>query len=87
MMSSDPYVVLNLGKQKLQTTVGNSNLNPVRNQELMLYVPETVKLIGKWLKPHDNPLIDDSIIIIVDGKLRQEVQIELQNVKSNRVLS
>ncbi|KAH0854711.1 hypothetical protein HID58_057764 [Brassica napus] len=101
MMSSDPYVVLNLGKQKLQTTVVNSNLNPIWNQELMLSVPESygpVKLcmimtllsddimgeaeldiqplitsamafgdpemfgdmqIGKWLKSHDNPLIDE----------------------------
>ncbi|KAJ4867124.1 putative ADP-ribosylation factor GTPase-activating protein AGD13 [Raphanus sativus] len=125
MMSSDPYVVLNLGKQKLQTTVVNSNLNPIWNQELMLSVPESygpVKLqvydydtfsaddimgeaeldiqplitsamafgdpemfgdmqIGKWLKSHDNPLIDDSIINIVGGKVKQEVQIKLQNVE------
>ncbi|KAF8052313.1 hypothetical protein N665_1573s0014 [Sinapis alba] len=125
MMSSDPYVVLNLGKQKLQTTVVNSNLNPIWNQELMLSVPESygpVKLqvydydtfssddimgkaeldiqplitsamafgdpemfgdmqIGKWLKSNDNPLIDDSIINIVDGKVKQEVQIKLQNVE------
>ncbi|XP_033142081.1 probable ADP-ribosylation factor GTPase-activating protein AGD13 [Brassica rapa] len=125
VMSSDPYVVLNLGKQKLQTTVVNSNLNPIWNQELMLSVPESygpVKLqvydydtfsaddimgeaeldiqplitsamafgdpemfgdmqIGKWLKSHDNPLIDDSIINIVDGKVKQEVQIKLQNVE------
>uniref|UniRef100_M4ELA4 Arf-GAP domain-containing protein n=1 Tax=Brassica campestris TaxID=3711 RepID=M4ELA4_BRACM len=129
MMSSDPYVVLNLGKQKLQTTVVNSNLNPVWNQELMLSVPESygpVKLqvydydtfsaddimgeaeldiqplitsamafgdpemfgdmqIGKWLKSHDNPLIDDSIINIVDGKVKQEVQIKLQNVESGEL--
>ncbi|XP_010431518.1 PREDICTED: probable ADP-ribosylation factor GTPase-activating protein AGD13 isoform X3 [Camelina sativa] len=125
LMSSDPYVDLNLGKQTLQTTVVNSNLNPVWNQELMLSVPESygpVKLqvydydtfsaddimgeadidiqplitsamafgdpemfgdmqIGKWLKSHDNPLIDDSIINIVDGKVKQEVQIKLQNVE------
>ena len=37
--------------------------------------------IGKWLKSHDNPLIDDSIINIVDGKVKQEVQIKLQNVE------
>ncbi|KAF3502212.1 hypothetical protein F2Q69_00041997 [Brassica cretica] len=93
--------------QKLQTTVVNSNLNPVWNQELMLSVPESygpVKLplitsamafgdpemfgdmqIGKWLKSHDNPLIDDSIINIVDGKVKQEVQIKLQNVESGEL--
>ncbi|KAJ4906899.1 C2 domain protein [Raphanus sativus] len=36
--------------------------------------------IGKWMKSHDNPLIDDSIINIVDGKVKQEVQIKLHNV-------
>ncbi|KAL0876823.1 hypothetical protein Bca101_026528 [Brassica carinata] len=35
--------------------------------------------IGKWLKSHDNPLIDDSIINIADGKVKQAVQIKLQN--------
>ncbi|KAJ9140872.1 hypothetical protein P3X46_031464 [Hevea brasiliensis] len=125
MMSSDPYVVLTLGKQTVQTTVVRSNLNPVWNEELMLSVPQDfgpVKLevfdhdtfsaddimgeaeldiqplitaamafgdpemfgnmqIGKWLKSHDNALIDDSIINIVDGKVKQEVSLKLQNVE------
>ncbi|XP_019089583.1 PREDICTED: ADP-ribosylation factor GTPase-activating protein AGD12 isoform X2 [Camelina sativa] len=38
--------------------------------------------IGKWLKSHDNALIEDSIINIADGKVKQEVQIKLQNVES-----
>lgn len=48
MLSSDPYVVLALGKQKVQTTVVKSNLNPVWNEELMLSVPQdygAVKLV------------------------------------------
>ncbi|CAN0874897.1 ADP-ribosylation factor GTPase-activating protein AGD12, partial [Linum grandiflorum] len=47
MMSSDPYVVLSLGKQTVQTSVIRSNLNPEWNEELMLSVPQdygTVKL-------------------------------------------
>ncbi|KAJ0791402.1 putative ADP-ribosylation factor GTPase-activating protein AGD11/12/13 [Helianthus annuus] len=43
MLSSDPYVVLTLGQQKAQTTVRNSNLNPVWNEELMLSVPQNYK--------------------------------------------
>lgn len=126
MMSSDPYVILNLGQQTVQTTVVRSNLNPVWNEELMLSVPQNygpVKLqvfdhdtfsaddimgeaeidiqplitsamafgdpemfgnmqIGKWLKSHDNALLEDSIINIVDGKVRQEVSLKLQNVES-----
>ncbi|XP_021888466.1 probable ADP-ribosylation factor GTPase-activating protein AGD13 [Carica papaya] len=38
--------------------------------------------IGKWLKSHDNALLEDSIINIVDGKVRQEVSLKLQNVES-----
>ncbi|CAN8231181.1 unnamed protein product [Cochlearia groenlandica] len=129
MMSSDPYVVLNLGKQTVQSTVVKSNLNPVWNQELMLSVPHnfgSVKLqvfdydmfsaddimgeaeidiqplitsamavgdpemfgdmqIGKWLKSHDNALIEDSIINIALGKVKQEIQIKLQNVESGEL--
>ncbi|XP_043806564.1 probable ADP-ribosylation factor GTPase-activating protein AGD13 isoform X2 [Manihot esculenta] len=129
MMSSDPYVVLTLGKQTAQTTIMGSNLNPVWNEELMLSVPQDfgpVKLqvfdydtfsaddimgeaeldiqplitsamafgdpeqfgnmqIGKWLKSHDNALLEDSIINIVDGKVKQEVSLKLQNVESGEL--
>lgn len=38
--------------------------------------------IGKWFKTSDNALIDDSIVNIVDGKIKQEVSLKLQNVES-----
>ncbi|CAM8943419.1 unnamed protein product [Rhodiola kirilowii] len=41
--------------------------------------------IGKWLKSHDNALIEDSIINIVDGKVKQEVMLKLQNVESGEL--
>lgn len=41
--------------------------------------------IGKWLKSRDNALIDDSIINIIDGKVKQEVSLKLQNVESGEV--
>ncbi|KDP34932.1 hypothetical protein JCGZ_09220 [Jatropha curcas] len=129
MMSSDPYVVLTLGKQTVQTTVMQSNLNPTWNETLMLSVPQDfgpVKLqvfdhdtfsaddimgeaeldiqplitsamafgdpemfgnmqIGKWLKSHDNALIDDSTINIVDGTVKQAVSLKLQNVESGEL--
>ncbi|KAK7816426.1 putative adp-ribosylation factor gtpase-activating protein agd13 [Quercus suber] len=40
MMTSDPYVILTLGQQTVQTTIIKSNLNPVWNEELMLSVPQ-----------------------------------------------
>lgn len=129
MLSSDPYVVLSLGHQKVQTTVMRSNLNPIWNEELMLSVPQdygSMKLqvydydtfsaddimgeaeidiqpmitsamafgnagmfgdmqIGKWLKSHDNALIEDSFVNIVDGKVKQEVLLKLQNVESGEI--
>ncbi|CAK9142884.1 unnamed protein product [Ilex paraguariensis] len=129
MLSSDPYVILNLGQQKAQTKIIKSNLNPVWNEELMLSVPQDfgpLKLqvfdydtfsaddimgeaeidiqpmiasamafgdagmfgdmqIGKWLKSHDNALLEDSTVNIVDGKVKQAVSLKLQNVESGEI--
>ena len=41
--------------------------------------------IGKWMKSHDNALIDDSAVNIVDGKVKQEIFIKLQNVESGEL--
>ncbi|XP_031247252.1 ADP-ribosylation factor GTPase-activating protein AGD12-like isoform X1 [Pistacia vera] len=41
--------------------------------------------IGKWLKSDDNALIEDSIINIVDGKVRQNILLKLQNVESGEI--
>ncbi|CAA2934432.1 ADP-ribosylation factor GTPase-activating AGD12-like [Olea europaea subsp. europaea] len=126
MLSSDPYVVLTLGKKHRQRS-----LNPVWNEELVLSVPQdfdAIKLviqvfdcdtfsaddimgeaeidiqpmitsamafgdagmfgnmqIGKWMKSHDNALIDDNTVNIVDGKVKQAVLLKLQNVESGEL--
>ncbi|KAJ0455683.1 hypothetical protein HanIR_Chr15g0753941 [Helianthus annuus] len=41
--------------------------------------------IGKWLKSHDNALLEDSTVNIVDGKVKQEVSLQLQNVESGMI--
>lgn len=41
--------------------------------------------IGKWLQSNDNALIRDSIINIIDGKVKQEVSLKLQNVESGGI--
>lgn len=41
--------------------------------------------IGKWLKSHDNALLEDSIVNIIDGKVIQEVKLKLQNVESGEM--
>lgn len=41
--------------------------------------------IGKWFKSTDNALIEDSIVNIVDGKIKQDIYLKLQNVESGEL--
>ncbi|KAL3851530.1 hypothetical protein ACJIZ3_013412 [Penstemon smallii] len=59
MLSSDPYVVLTLGPQKVQTTIVKSNLNPVWNEELTLSVPEDYGPIKLQVYDYDTFSADD----------------------------
>ncbi|XP_072975519.1 probable ADP-ribosylation factor GTPase-activating protein AGD11 [Typha angustifolia] len=125
VMTSDPYVILNLGHQSMKTRVIKRNLNPVWNERLILSIPDPIpplKLqvfdkdmfstddhmgeaevdiqplvstakayenssisdsmqIGRWLASNDNPLVKDSIILLSDGKVKQEMTLKLQNVE------
>ncbi|XP_062232539.1 probable ADP-ribosylation factor GTPase-activating protein AGD11 isoform X2 [Phragmites australis] len=42
VMSSDPYVMINLGQQSMKTKVIKNTLNPVWNERLMLSIPDPV---------------------------------------------
>ncbi|RZB64389.1 ADP-ribosylation factor GTPase-activating protein AGD12 isoform B [Glycine soja] len=57
--SSDPYVVLSLGQQTVQTTIIRSNLNPVWNEEYMLSVPEHYGQMKLKVFDHDTFSADD----------------------------
>ncbi|OIV95994.1 hypothetical protein TanjilG_27098 [Lupinus angustifolius] len=57
--SSDPYVVLNLGQQTVQTSIIRSNLNPVWNEEHMLSVPEQYGPLKLKVFDHDTFSADD----------------------------
>lgn len=41
---------------------------------------ETTQL-GKWVASKENTLVRDSIITLIDGKVKQEMSIKLQNVE------
>eukprot|EP00252_Welwitschia_mirabilis_P023894 TRINITY_DN6882_c0_g1_i3.p1 TRINITY_DN6882_c0_g1~~TRINITY_DN6882_c0_g1_i3.p1 ORF type:complete len:354 (-),score=78.78 TRINITY_DN6882_c0_g1_i3:188-1171(-) len=41
--------------------------------------------IGKWLATSDNALLEDSIIKLQDGQVKQEVSLQLQNVESGKL--
>ncbi|BAT87682.1 ADP-ribosylation factor GTPase-activating protein [Vigna angularis] len=57
--SSDPYVILSLGQQTVQTSVVSSNLNPVWNEEYMLSVPEHYGQMKLKVFDHDTFSSDD----------------------------
>ncbi|KAK7823419.1 ADP-ribosylation factor GTPase-activating protein AGD12 isoform X1 [Quercus suber] len=59
MMTSDPYVILTLGQQTVQTTIIKSNLNPVWNEELMLSVPQHFGPLKLRVFDHDTFSSDD----------------------------
>ncbi|KAL5227456.1 hypothetical protein ABZP36_015721 [Zizania latifolia] len=125
MMSSDPYVILNLGHQSMKTKVIKSSLNPVWNERLMLSIPDPIPLLklqvydkdtfttddrmgeaeinihplvsaakayetsvicdtaqlNRWLAKGGIWIPRDSAISIIDGKVKQEVTVRLQNVE------
>ncbi|XP_078154386.1 ADP-ribosylation factor GTPase-activating protein AGD12-like [Carex rostrata] len=41
--------------------------------------------IGKWLTSNDNALVKDSAINVIDGKVKQEMTLKLQNVESGEI--
>ncbi|XP_047331210.1 probable ADP-ribosylation factor GTPase-activating protein AGD13 [Impatiens glandulifera] len=41
--------------------------------------------IGKWIKADDNALVEDTIVNIVDGRVKEEVSLKLQNVESGEI--
>lgn len=57
--SSDPYVILILGQQKVKTSVIKSNLNPVWNEELKLSVPQRCGALKLQVFDHDLFSADD----------------------------
>ncbi|KAL5211310.1 hypothetical protein ABZP36_022157 [Zizania latifolia] len=59
MLTSDPYVILTLGEQKVQTTVKKSDLNPVWNEVLKLSVPRNYGPLKLQVYDHDMFSADD----------------------------
>ncbi|KAL0910996.1 hypothetical protein M5K25_019096 [Dendrobium thyrsiflorum] len=41
--------------------------------------------LGKWLATEDNTLVKDSIISLVDGTVKQEITLKLQNVERGQI--
>ncbi|XP_039017434.1 probable ADP-ribosylation factor GTPase-activating protein AGD13 isoform X2 [Hibiscus syriacus] len=97
MMTSDPYVLLTLGKQQVydhdtfsaDDIMGEAEIDiqPLITSAMSYGDPQMFgnMQIGKWLKSNDNALMEDSIVNIIDGRVRQEVSLQLQNVESGEI--
>ncbi|KAL8139223.1 hypothetical protein V2J09_005244 [Rumex salicifolius] len=64
--------------------VAEIDLQPLITSAMAYRDPEMFSdmQIGKWLKTQDNALMEDSTIKIADGKVKQDMQLKLQNVES-----
>ncbi|KAJ4710001.1 Protein C2-DOMAIN ABA-RELATED like [Melia azedarach] len=60
-ISSDPYVVITMGKQKVKTHVVNSNCNPVWNCELTLPIRDPNQPIHLTVYDKDTFSVDDKM--------------------------
>nr|GEV83159.1 ADP-ribosylation factor GTPase-activating protein AGD12-like [Tanacetum cinerariifolium] len=97
MLSSDPYVVLTLGHQQVfdHDTFSADDIMGEVEIDIQPLITSAMAFgdagilddmqIGKWLKSHDNALVEDSTVNIIDGKVTQEVTLKLQNVESGEI--
>ncbi|WJX38254.1 Arginase, catabolizes arginine to ornithine and urea [Trifolium repens] len=61
VVSSDPYVVIKMGKQKLKTKVVKKNLNPEWNDELTLSISDPRTPIHLHVYDKDTFSMDDKM--------------------------
>ncbi|KAJ9682661.1 hypothetical protein PVL29_018560 [Vitis rotundifolia] len=59
--SSDPYVIVRMGKQKLKTRVVNKNVNPEWNEDLTLSVDDTNLPVKIFVYDRDTFSLDDKM--------------------------
>ncbi|XP_047178257.1 ADP-ribosylation factor GTPase-activating protein AGD12-like isoform X2 [Vigna umbellata] len=95
--SSDPYVILSLGQQKVfdHDTFSSDDIMGEADIDLQSLITSAMAFgdagmfgdmqIGKWLKSDDNALLEDSTVNITDGKVKQMMSLKLQNVESGEL--
>ncbi|KAJ4960823.1 hypothetical protein NE237_020733 [Protea cynaroides] len=76
--TSDPYVVIKLGKQKVKTRVMKKNVNPEWNEDLTLSVQEPILPVKLTVYDHDTFSKDDKM-----GEAEFEIKPFLDVLKMN----
>lgn len=89
LSSSDPYVVVKMGKQKLKTRVINKNVNPEWNEDLTLSVQDPNLPIKLTVYDHDTFSMDDKMgDAVFDIKAFLEaLRMHLDDLPSNTVIT
>ncbi|KAI3705994.1 hypothetical protein L1987_76246 [Smallanthus sonchifolius] len=76
--TSDPYIIIRMGKQKLKTRIIEMDLNPVWNEDLTLFVYDTALPIKLEVYDHDFFTTDDKM-----GDAEFDIQPFLDGLKKN----
>ncbi|CAA0817251.1 Calcium-dependent lipid-binding (CaLB domain) family protein [Striga hermonthica] len=87
--SSDPYVIVRMGKQKLKTRVVKKNVNPEWNEELTLSVTDPSIPIKLEVYDHDTFSRDDKMGDAEFGikEFMEAVKLNLETVPSGTVIA
>ncbi|KAK7305709.1 hypothetical protein VNO77_43619 [Canavalia gladiata] len=88
-VSSDPYVLIKLGKQKVKTRVKKKNLNPVWNEDLTLsisdpHVPIHLQVYDKDTFSFDDKMGDAEFVI---GPLLEAVKMRLEGLPNDTIIT
>ncbi|CAM0951978.1 unnamed protein product [Alopecurus aequalis] len=87
LRSSDPYVVIRMGKQKLKTRVVRKSVNPEWNDELTLSIEDPTLLVKLDVFDKDTFFDDPMGNAELDiGPLVEVVRMRLQGVAENTVV-
>ncbi|XP_015880360.3 protein C2-DOMAIN ABA-RELATED 3-like [Ziziphus jujuba] len=89
IVTSDPYVVLKLGKQKLKSRVMKANVNPEWNEDFSLYVTDPKLPVELCVYDKDTFSFDDKMgeAEIEIAPLHKAAKMHLKGIPDGTVLS
>ncbi|KAF5479995.1 hypothetical protein F2P56_000773 [Juglans regia] len=87
--SSDPYVIIKMGKQKLKTRVVKKNVNPEWNEDLTLSITDPIIPINLFVYDKDTFSLDDKMgdAEFEIGAFLEAIKFRLKNVSSGTIIS
>ncbi|KAG2715122.1 hypothetical protein I3843_03G066000 [Carya illinoinensis] len=83
--SSDPYVFIKMGKQKLKTRVVKKNINPEWNEDLTLSITDPIIPINLFVYDKDTFSLDDKMgdAEFEIGAFLEAIKFRMKNIPEN----